>query len=493
VLFYYQHVAAQSTVNFRWSNFQKAHKYANAIYLFKTLHGYGEVITFNRSNRSFYKVSVYDSSLRILLTKTFYVLKNKEKLLDINYFNNKLYFFTEVDLINQRKALRYRMLSTNNLSGAVLKHDLLVQNETRFNRNLNYKLQTSDSFMSVWFEVPAPSESAKKQIRYCRFNGLMKQMDDALIDLPISNELCEILRFEAIKGGEFLIYAKEYAVRRIEQRAFAPNYKFVFFHINSDLSKINACYLKDEQNFLEKGRLKMTNSILEATGFFAEKTNHAKQGIWYIKYDFKANQKLIDTLMYFDNKVKSLPDNGFQASITRRSNLELFYLDYFIKVNTSERILVAEQFMIIPASFGSNYTYNRFYGDILLLYLDENSYLVNAQRLLKSQETYNNFGEFSSYYLARQDTALHFYYNEYFQNKIKRKLKPLIWHKQSSLVVYKVTARQKEKVELANYKQVDGIIQVRDMIPLGTNSYLVYAFKKKRGKLGILTLNQPKQ
>jgi hypothetical protein len=490
MLFIMQQVSAQPSVNFKWSNFHRVHKFSNAIYLFKTIDGYGEVMTYNKSNRSFYKVSVYDSNLNLQSHRTFYIFKNKEKLLDINYVDNKIYFITEFDMINQRKALRYRMLNTDNLSEPLFKKDLLVLTETRFNRNLSYKVQTNDSFTSVWFAVPAPSENAKKQIRYCRFNSSMKKIDDALIDLNISNQLCEILRFEAGKAGDFFIYTKEYSVRRIEQRAFAPNYKFVFYHVNSDLTSINSCELKDEIKFLEKGRLKVNNGVLEATGFFAEKTDRAKEGIWFIKYDFNISKYIKDTLIYFDQKVKSLADNGFQASITRRSNLELFYLDYFIKANATDRILVAEQFMMIPASFGSDYTYNRFYGDILLLYIDQDSGLVTAQRILKSQETYNNFGEFSSYYLDRKDTVLNFYFNDYFQKIIKRKLKPLIWHKQSSLVVCKVTQNKIEKLVLSNYKEIDGIIQVRDMIPLGAHKYLVYAFKKKRGKLGILTINQ---
>ena len=70
-----------------------------------------------------------------------------------------------------------------------------------------------------------------------------------------------------------------------------------------------------------------------------------------------------------------------------------------------ERMLVLEQFFLIPASFGSSYTYNRFYGDILIVYLKNNGQIKHAQRLVKAQQTFNNFGEFSSYYLERKDSV----------------------------------------------------------------------------------------
>ena len=297
-----------------------------------------------------------------------------------------------------------------------------------------------------------------------------------------------MLKVEKSVYGEFLIYTKEYLTRPIEKRGFAPNYKFVFYLANSSTDTLKSYSFKNSQVFLQNGRLKFKEGILEAIGLYTDKMEGPQRGIWYFKYNFNQQVLLFDTVHYFDRKVKSLPNNGFQTSVFRKSRIESFYLDYFIKSNSMDRIVVAEQFLIMPASVGSTYSYNRFYGDILLFYLNGRGEIYNAKRLIKAQQTFNNYGEFSSYYLERNDSVLNFIFNDHFKNFSKYESKHLIWHRQSSLILEHVGENSINKALLAGYKQIDGIIQVRDMEKISSNQYLVYAYKMKKGKLGIMKL-----
>jgi hypothetical protein len=279
-------------------------------------------------------------------------------------------------------------------------------------------------------------------------------------------------------------------VRPLEKRGFSPNYSFGFYLSNPDSNSLQTYHYSSNTYYLDKSRTKINNDILEATGLFASKLDGPKVGIWIMKYDFKQKIKYLDTIEYFNKATKSLPTNGFYTSIMRNSRMENFYLDYFIKLNEDERVIVTEQFFLLPASIGSSYNYNRFYGDILVLFMNKHGEINYTNRIIKAQQTYNNFGEFSSYFIERKDSILQFYYNDHFKNSEIYNYKHLVWHKHSHLALTEVSKHGKIKFSLANFKDIDGIIQVSDMLRISPNTYLVYAFKNKRSKLGKMTITR---
>ena len=416
------------------------------------------------------------------------IQKYKERVLDIWYYKGQLFFLTQATLTNQRVAARIRILAVEGDNSVIITEDIIVLNKNRFSRDLSFNLSRKDSSLSIWHTNPAENHDAKQSISSHIFNNEMKLIDKAIIDLPEKAELCDVLRVDDLDSDEFLIYTKEYAIRRIEKRGLSPNYKFTFYLSNPSKGTLANFTFKDEDAYLDRGRLKWNKGILEAAGLFSVKFEGPKTGIWFLRYDFNTKILISDTVQYFDKNIKSLPTNGFQASFIRNSKLESFYLDYFIKLNPNERIVVAEQFFLLPASIGSSYTYNRFYGDILVLYMDEKGQIHNAQRLIKAQQTFNNFGEFSSYYLERKDSVLKFIYNDNSRNTGKYRFKHLVWHRHSTISVAEVTKDSVYKYSISNYQLADGILQIRDMERIGTDTYLVYANKKKKGKLGIMRI-----
>ena len=422
--------------------------------------------------------------------------KNKERVLDIWYYNGRIFFLTHTELGNQRVSARLRIIQADNSDLNVYTEDIIILNENRFSRNFTYNsrrnstfnLSRKDSSLSIWHINPPETMDAKQSVTSHMYNNEMKLIDKAIIDLPEVAKLCEVLRVDDLDGDEFLICTKEYAINPIDKRGFSPNYKFVFYVANPSKEQLSSFTYKDENVYLERPKLKWNKGVLEATGLFADKLEGPKIGIWFLRYNFNTKTLMSDTLQYFDKNVRALPGNGFQASLLRNSKFESFYIDYFIKVSPNKRMVVAEQFFLLPASFGSSYTYNRFYGDILILYMDENGVINNAHRLIKAQQTFNNFGEFSSYYLERKDTMLKFIYNDNSRNKDTYRFKHLVWHKHSNINVSEVTAGSTYNYSISNYKLAGGIIQVRDMEKIGPDTYLIYANKKKKGKLGIMKL-----
>ncbi len=491
ILFSITTLFSQQKISFKWSAFQKVRKYSQAVFLFQYHTGYGVIVKSSpkfHGNLSNFLINFYDTNFIIKEQRSLIFNKNKEKVLDIWYYKNRIFFITQADLPNQRVAARLRIIRTDTLSALIIQNDLLILNKTHFSRDLAFHLSRKDSSLGLWHVNPAESEEARQSITSYTYNNEMKLLDKAIIDLPEKAELCKVLRVDDIDNGEFLIYTKEYAIRPLEKRGFSPNYKFVFYISNPSKETLKYFDFKTEKAYLERGRLKWKDGILEAAGLFMAKTDGPKIGIWFVKYNFNTQAMLLDTIQHFDKKVTTLPNNGFQSSLIRNSKLESFYLDYFIKLNSKDRIIVTEQFFLLPASIGSSYTYNRFYGDILLLYINENGRVYNAQRIIKAQQTFNNFGEFSSYYLERKDSVFQFFYNDNAKNTGTNKYKQLVWHRHSSLTLNEVTEHSITKYSLADYKQIGGIIQVRDMEKLAPNKYLVYANKYKKGKLGVMRL-----
>lgn len=481
-------IKAQKSVSFQWSNFIRVPKYAQAYLTFKKHNGYGVVIKLNQNLR----VNLFDSQLKFIGSKSVDMIKTKENLLDIHYFNNTVYVLTQLDITNQRQVLRVRTINTDSLQVPTRYLDLINLRDNRFNRDIDFHVIPNDMGINVWHIVPPEFDNSYQSIEYSAYDFEFKKLDRAVIDIPVKNDLCEILKIELTEKKQFLIYTKEYLVRHIDKRGFSPNYKFVFYLADPGNNKLRKCEFNNKNVYPERGRMKLTEDLFEATGLFSEKTEGLKPGYWYLKYNFKTANYLTDTLFYFDKTVKELPNNGFKYSISRRSALETMFLDYFIRDKQNKKIIVAEQYYLMPATFGSTYTYNRFYGDILVLFLDSNAFVYNAKRLVKAQQTFNNFGEYSSYYLERKDSVLRFYYNDHTANrkKTKTKVHHLVWHKHSNLCVSTVTVNQLKTYSLANYKQSDGILQVRDMLEISKNNYLVYARKGKKAKLGIMELTE---
>ncbi|MFM9945806.1 MAG: hypothetical protein ACKVQB_11310 [Bacteroidia bacterium] len=484
-------VLSQTKASFRWSEFQKVNKYSQAVFIFKYDNGYGVIIKSDpKFNANLYKfrLSIYDENLKFKRNSTIGINKYKERVIDIWSHKNQIYFLTQIELPLQRVAARLRIFKTTNVTDSVISHDIILLTKTHFDRNPSFHIGRKDSSVSIWYSNPPEKEDASQSITSLTYTLEMKPLDKAVIDLPKKAELCKVYRVENLESGQFLIYTKEYAVRPIEKRGFSPNYQFVFYVSNPNTTTLKYRVLKNEEAYLERGRLKWNKGILEATGLFTYKLEGPKMGLWYFKHDFNSNTLLMDTIQPFNKDIKSLPTNGFQSSLMRYSRLESFYLDYFIKLDSSRRIIVAEQFFLLPAAIGSSYTYNRFYGDIMLLYLNAQGEIYQGKRLIKAQQTYNNYGEYSSYYLERKDSVLQFFFNDHYKNRNFYRYKHLVWHRQSSLVLQEVTQNRVIKTTLALYNQVDGILQVRDMLPLSPGHYLVYANKNKKGKLGVMKL-----
>ena len=478
----------QKSVAFQWSDFYRVPKYAQAYLTFQHATGYGVVIKLNQNLR----INLFDTQLQWIGSRSIDLLKTKESLIDIHYHHNAIYVLTSVDITNQRQVLRAHKIKTDSLLVPDQYTDLIHLKENRFNRDIDFHVLPVSSGINVWHIVPPEFDDAFQAIEYSSFNFEFKRIDHAIIDIPVKNDLCDVLKIELTDQKQFLIATKQYAVRPIEKRGFLPNYKYVFYIADPGNQKLRQCEFSNKNIYPDRGRMKWTDGVFEATGLFSEKSDGLKPGYWYIKYDFNTSSSKIDTIHYFSKYVKELPNNGFKYSISRRSSLETMFLDYFIKDRQNQRIMVAEQYYLMPATFGSTYTYNRFYGDILILFLDSNSAVFNAKRLIKAQQTFNNFGEYSSYYLERKDGLLRFFYNDHTANRKQKKdkIQHLVWHKHANLCVSIVSSDIQKTYYLANFKQSDGIIQVRDMLEISKNKYVVYARKGKKSKLGIMELTE---
>ncbi len=483
-------VFAQTQASFKWSAYQSVGKYSQAVFLFNDSNTKGMLVKYNSklSNRvSKYSLFVYDSLLQFKFKTNFTLLRFKESILDIWYFRNDIYLLTQASLPNQRVALRLRQLKTDSMQQEVNFTDLVVLNKDHYSSLTAFYSSRNDTGLIVWYGNSQTRRHENKNLSILTYDYGMNLKDKSLVDLPVQSELCKIVKIEPLADAKFLIYTKQYFVRAIEKRGFSPNFNYVFYLANPSIEAMSAVVLPHKNTFMDRFRLKMKNGILEATGFYAHQFEGPKIGFRVFRYDFNLASTRLDTMHAFDKNISSLKTNRVKSSFFRKSKLESFYLDYFIKINDTDRLVVAEQFMVLPASIGSSYTYNRFYGDILLLYFNTKGEILSAKRLLKAQETYNNFGEFSSYYIERDDLNFSFFYNSKSNRDSNTRTKPLIWHKQSSLIVSKVNAGSIQMHCAATYASVDGIIQVRDMLKLSKQNYLVYAYKHKKGKLGLMT------
>ncbi len=488
-LLYGLETLAQPTARFTWSAYQKTDKYSQAVYIFKYEQGYGAVVKTDvrfRHKYADFEASVYDKDLQKVKSRSWRMNKNLETILNIWQNGEMIYCLTQVDLPNQRVALRLRSIPFLDASLPMDQKEIVVLNLSHYRQKMTFYAYKKDSSVRIWYTNAIEERNAKQVVTHLKFSLDMNLRDKALLELGANAELCKVYKVDEVEGDQFMVYAKEYKVRAEEQRGFSPNYTFTFYLVDPNRQSFKSLSLDNRETYLERGRFRYEKGVLEATGFFTEKIYAYKSGIWWFKYDFKTDSLHSDTAIYFGQDVKNLPNNGFRMSIFRSSLMELFYLDYFVKLNNNRRMLVAEQYTILPASVGSAYTYNRFYGDILLISTESDGSIYEAKRLIKAQETFNNFGEFSSYAVTRHDTAFYFYFNDHIKNKNQEFEKHLVWSKRSKLEMLKVNPSNTESFTLGTYADLGGIIQVRDMLDLGNETFLVYARKKKKSKLGVM-------
>lgn len=480
---------AQTGVKFHWGAFQKIPKYAQSVFQFSDSFGCGTVVKMNEKMeiRFFTKSLLYRGTVRL------WIQKSKETIKSLYHFQNKICIVTQTDAEHQKLLLRVYTIRTDSINIPVASRDLISLRENRFNRNIQFHIEWTKDGLEVWYPVPPEHSESRQTIRYQKFNHGLTVSDEALIELQTDNRLTEVWMVEPITEGRFLLYVKEFHIRPVEQRGFTPNYDFIFYISDPGLSSLQKCVFSNRNLYPERGKIKYHNGILEASGLFREKTEGPKSGYWFFSFDFNKMEKRMDTAVFFSPEIVNLPHNGFRYSVSRRSPMETFYLDYFIRENEGKKLLVSEQYHLMPATFGSAYTYNRFYGDILLLYLDSTAAVTGASRVLKAQQTFNNFGEFSSYLLERSDSNFRIFYNDHCgnQNRRKRKLSHLVWHKQSCLVLHEFSEHRAQTHYLSCYTQSDGILQVRDLLEVDKNKYLVVARKGKRLKLGWMQIIPP--
>jgi hypothetical protein len=478
-------VFSQSTSNFKWSSLQKMHKYASSFLQFSYKDGYGCVVKYNQN----IKVLLFNKKLDYTGSTRINLLKNKEKLIDMWFDGNTVYILSHLDQSEQKVSARIHHIEIDSGTFKTGITDLIQVQTNRFSRDVEFHLRKADTTMMIWYCQPAINDNSNQSIMALTYKYNLEMKDQALIELNTNYQLCQVLKLEPIDSGRFIVATKEFRIRPIDVRGFETNFKYVYYRVDPSLQETKFCKFENRDLIPDKGRFKYKNGKFEAAGLFADKSDGPKLGYWLLRYDFQNKQQLVDTFIYFNSLVKNLPNNGYVYTITKRSPLELLFLDYYIKLDSVNRLLVLEQYAVLPAPVGSSVTYNRLYGDLVFLHLNVDGEIYQASRLTKLQETYNNYGEFSSYYMELVDGNYKIFYNDHYLNHQKNGTPHLVWHRHSRLTLATLNNNKLNYSYLADYRNINGIIQVRDMVKLNANQYLVFAKKHNKGKIGIMTLN----
>ncbi|MCB9251258.1 MAG: hypothetical protein H6605_02225 [Flavobacteriales bacterium] len=435
------------------------------------------------------KTVLYDTNFQ---NSTFSIYKFKKKthtLLDIKAYKSHVFFFFQKKLDLNTKTLKIVRINTDSLNKKPDEFDILTLAENRFARDLDFRLKLKKDRFEVWYSDAPGSEDKPCFLIHSVFDYSLKRLVKNEVQLPVEHRLASILNCTFPADSFLFINTKEYEIRKIEKRGFNSNYKFVFYRYHTYSDSLDKVIPEIRQVYADKGRMAIQDQLLCASGYFSSKFEGPKDGFWFLKYDFKNQILIIDTAYFFDKRIRSLPENGYNYSLLKRSPFEGMYMDYLLEHSNGNFVSVSEQYFLIPASFGSTHTFNRFYGDLLIVYTDKNGLLKKAYRIPKAQETYNNFGEFSSYYIAKNDSALTFIFNTHKKNKEHWKHKHLVRHKQSFLIYLRMDPKNLERRPLSGYDEMEGILQIRDAEEISPNRLLVYARKGRKARLGVLKLN----
>lgn len=344
--------------------------------------------------------------------------------------NNRFYLFTSYLNSARENVLEARLMKPRTLALSSNQKELHRLSYKGYSKNnsgsYGFKMSRDSSRLLVYYNLPYEKKASEK-FGFKVYDQFLKPVWDKEITLPYTDELFNLVQIRLDDKGDLYVIGKVFRDRLKDRAQGRPNYDYVVIAYRNNGKEKEEYEIKLADKFVTDVQITVDESgNIICAGFYSELGFGGIKGTFYATVDAetktmtKGSFKEFDVGFIVEGERNSASK---QKQVARgKETLTNYFLDELIRKESGGAILIAEQFyerIINSTNTNGNFTrsYTKyFFNDLIIVSIDAKGEIEWAKKIDKNQETINDNGFYSSYYVGIKDDQLYVLFNDHEKN-----------------------------------------------------------------------------
>ncbi len=338
------------------------------------------------------------------------------------YIDGKLILFTTVTNESIKQKTLY--IQEVSKSGKIIGKSKAIGRLTNQNIVVNFNIDLTSNGKNMFVHYYRPFQMYNEEPYFFKiYNSSMDEVLNKTIKLPLVEREFSIIQYEAMKDGNTIVMLAKLKPNdeRSSRRRGPVMYQYSILIYDVELNSVKN-YPVNVLKLIPQNAMFGINErdkVIDVMGFVAKKGKFDYTGVFHERFDMKTKEWAV-----VDRKTTYLTIDKTKLRYFRaphlthqRENIYNYQLRDLVYLGTGEPVLIAEHYneyldsIVDPRTKEVSYNNYYRYGDILLAKVDRENKFEWMVRLPKSQYSYNDFGDYSSFGLSVVGEKLKLYYN----------------------------------------------------------------------------------
>lgn len=384
-------------------------------------------------NAPVFTVDYFSNNLKKINTKKIDFADMSEKRTFESLFqmkDNRFYLFSSYLNSERENVLEARLMKPKTLelsSNQKELHRLSYQGYRKSNSgSYGFKMSRDSSKLLVYYNLPY-EKNASEKFGFKVYDQFLKSIWEKEITLPYTDELFNLVQIRLDDKGDLYVIGKVFRDKLKNRSQGRPNYDYVVIAYRNNGTEKEEYEIALADKFVTDVQITVDeNGNIICAGFYSELGYGGIRGTFYATVDAgtrtmtKGSFKEFDVGFIVEGERNSASK---QKQVERgKETLTNYFLDELIRKADGGAILIAEQFYErIINSTNTNGTFTRsyvkyFFNDLIIVSIDSKGDIEWAKKIDKNQETINDNGFYSSYYVGVNGDQLFVLFNDHEKN-----------------------------------------------------------------------------
>lgn len=342
------------------------------------------------------------------------------------YLNGNLILFTTVT--NQSIKQKTLYVQHVNKSGKIIGESKAIGRLT--NQNIvvpfNVLLTEDKSSMFVYYHRPFQAYNGEPYFLKI-YNPQLEEIMNKVIKLPLKDREFEVIQYKVLGNHDILMLAKVKPQEERRRRRYAIAYEYKLLRYDVDLVRVDS-YDMSVEKYQPKNAWMGVNEkeqVVDIFGFMARKRKEEFSGIYHEQFDLETKEwapiDRKETYLNFDR------NDEFQFRSEHLFELRDQVYNYKIRdvvyLSNDDPVFIAEHenfwqdSVVDPQTQAVEYSNYYKFNDIIAAKVNaDNNKMEWSTRIPKSQYSYNDYGDYSSFAYVAEGEKVKFFYNDHRKN-----------------------------------------------------------------------------
>lgn len=360
---------------------------------------------------------VKESSNRLILPSVGGV---QAEFKEMFYLNEKLIMFTTVtnESIKQKTLYAQHV----NKAGKIIGESKPIGRLTNQNIVVDFDVRLTENEKNIFVNYYRPFQKYNEEPYFLKFyDADLNEVLNKTIKLPLVDREFNIVQFVVMDNLDILMLAKLKPQSDKRSRRGPEAFEYSILMYDVELSRVSE-YPVSVEKFIPQNAMIAVNEkdkFVDVMGFMAKKNKIEYSGIFHERLDLKTKEwaPIDRKTTYYTMERNEERDFRAMHLMEDRDEMYNYQLRDIVYLSTGEPVLLAEHYnewvdsIIDPRT--KEVTYNSYYkyNDIIVAKVDRNNNFEWMTRVPKSQSSYNDFGDYSSFGMTVLGEKIKLYYN----------------------------------------------------------------------------------